>query len=150
MTGFVSSTLVTSEQLSAHVPTTSVLDALTIVERMQPISLVKVDVEGGELNVLRALLDIMPRIDNIIIETSPGWWTERHHLNRSFGADLYTSLFTTHGFKLAYSSSGQWITNARQMREFVISFGTSGYWDQQDVWIGRDGKLMQQTIKSLV
>ena len=32
------------------------------------------------------------RIDNLVVETSPGWWTEKFHQSRREGAELYASL----------------------------------------------------------
>lgn len=147
MMGFTSSRPLESESTQAQVPTITVTDALNSIEQKYRILLIKIDVEGGEVNVLRALFDVMPVTDNLVIETSPGWWTERFKMNRSFGANLYASLFSRHGFELAYSSSGKWISNAQQMHEFIMSFGASGYWSQNDVWLGRDGKLMRRTIR---
>ena len=54
------------------VRTTTAEAALSASERASRIVLAKVDVEGAELHALRSLLSTMPKIDNIVIETSPG------------------------------------------------------------------------------
>ena len=47
-----------------------------------------------------------------------------------------------HGFASAYTSSGKWITSPRQMQRYIMSFGPSGYFSQEDVWLGRNASLM--------
>ena len=117
----------------------------------------QVDVEGAEVHVLRGLVSVMASIDNLVVETSPGWWSERHNVSRRDGAELYASLFEVHGFSLAQlacdksthaaphstlfwpqvhgfslavASNGRWISSAEEMRAFVADFGDSGYWSQ--------------------
>ena len=108
--------------------------------------LVKVDVEGAEIHVLQALQPMLSSIENLVVETSPGWWTERHNLTRGDGADLYTMLFEKHRFQLAYSSEGKWFSNAESMRRYIMQFGPSGYWSQHDIWFGRNADVMIETI----
>lgn len=71
------------------VRTTTAEAALSASERASRIVLAKVDVEGAELHALRSLLSMMPKIDNIVIETSPGWWTERHNQARAQPSSLF-------------------------------------------------------------
>ena len=106
------------------------------------IALIKIDVEGAELSVIQSLLPTLARVENIVVETSPGWWTSRYNQSRAAGAELYASLLETHGFASAYTSSGIWITSARQMQRYIMSFGSSGYFSQEDVWLGRNASLM--------
>ena len=101
-----------------------------------------------QVSVLRGLLPTLSRIDNLVVETSPGWWTEKFHQSRTEGADLYASLFSAHGFAAAYTSDGQWIIGASQMRDRIMRFGPSGYWSQQDIWIGRDEAMMRRAIRA--
>ena len=54
--------------------------------------------------MLRALLPMIDSVANLLIETSPGWWTSRHNVSRAEGASLYESLFTQQGFVLGYTS----------------------------------------------
>ena len=112
------------------------------------ITLVKVDTEGAEVSVLRGLLPTLSRIDNLVVETSPGWWTEKFHQSRREGAELYASLFSTHGFTAAYTSDAQWIIGAGQMRDRIMRFGPSGYWSQRDIWFGRDEAFMRRAIRA--
>ena len=51
-----------------------------------------------------------------------------------------------HGFELGFTSGGRWIHDGRQMRDLIGEFGPSGYWSQQDIWIGRDGRMMRRAI----
>ena len=57
--------------------------------------------------MLRALLPMIDSVANLLIETSPGWWTSRHNVSRAEGASLYESLFTQQGFVLGYTSKLQ-------------------------------------------
>ena len=98
--------------------------------------------------MLRGLVPTLGRIDNLVVETSPGWWTEKFHQSRLEGADLYASLFSTHGFTAAYTSDARWIVDADQMRDCIMRFGPSGYWSQQDIWIGRDEAMMRHAIRA--
>ena len=66
--------------------------------------------------------------------------------SRAAGAELYASLFDVHGFELGFTSGGRWIHDGRQMRDLIGEFGPSGYWSQQDIWIGRDGRMMRRAI----
>jgi FkbM family methyltransferase len=127
------------------VETTTLADVLTSGEH---VSLVKVDTEGAELHVLRALLPDLRRIHNLVVETSPGWWTQRFNLSRAEGVELYASLFSEHGFARAYTSSGRWIESEREMRAFIHSFGPSGYWSQEDVWLGKNAALMARAVSA--
>ena len=130
---------------SHQVRTTTLEHAVGHDER---ITLVKVDTEGAEVSVLRGLVPTLGRIDNLVVETSPGWWTEKFHQSRLEGADLYASLFSTHGFTAAYTSDARWIVDADQMRDCIMRFGPSGYWSQQDIWIGRDEAMMRHAIRA--
>lgn len=56
--------------------TTTVIDALSSTELGMSVLLVKVDVEGAEIHVLQALQPMLSSIENLVVETSPGWWTE--------------------------------------------------------------------------
>ena len=113
------------------------------------ISLVKVDTEGAELSVLQSMLvPTLGRIDNIVVETSPGWWTERFNQSRAEGAVLYASLLSEHGFALAYTSGGRWIRSSRHMHAYIMGFGKSGYWSQEDIWLGRDAQLMVRAVQA--
>ena len=78
------------------VRTTTAEAALSASERASRIVLAKVDVEGAELHALRSLLSLMPKIDNIVIETSPGWWTERHNQARAQPSSFHTRNARTH------------------------------------------------------
>lgn len=40
----------------------------------QPVLLAKVDTEGAELTVMRALEPLLPRCANLLVEIAPGWW----------------------------------------------------------------------------
>ena len=51
------------------------------------ITLIKIDVEGAELSVLHSLLPTLARVENIVVETSPGWWTSRYNQSRAAGAE---------------------------------------------------------------
>ena len=62
--------------------------------------------------------------------------------SRAAGAELYASLLESHGFASAYTSSGKWITSPRQMQRYIMSFGPSGYFSQEDVWLGRNASLI--------
>ena len=126
--------------------TTTVIDALSSTELGMSVLLVKVDVEGAEIHVLQALQPMLSSIENLVVETSPGWWTERHNLTREDGADLYKMLFEKHRFQLAYSSEGKWFSHAESMRRYIMQFGPSGYWSQHDIWFGRNADVMIETI----
>ena len=104
-------------------------------------------VEGAEIHVLRSLLPTIRSIANLVVETSPGWWTERFNLTRNEGASLYASLFERHGFALGYTSSGRWVRSAHEMRSWIHSFSSCGYWSQEDIWIGRDLALMEAAVR---
>eukprot|EP00964_Phaeocystis_antarctica_P019722 scaffold10883_cov74-Phaeocystis_antarctica.AAC.1 len=56
------------------------------------VRLVKIDTEGAEVNVLRSLLPVLPQLDNLVVETSVGWWLRRYNVTRDEGAELYASL----------------------------------------------------------
>ena len=66
--------------------------------------------------------------------------------NRSVGAYLYASLFSQHGFALAYTQYGQWIPSAQLMFEYIMALSDAGYRAQEDLWIGKDPKLLRRTI----
>ena len=44
-----------------------------------PILLAKVDTEGAELGVMRALAPVLQRIENLVVEVTPGWWRAYNH-----------------------------------------------------------------------
>ena len=106
------------------------------------------DTEGAEVHVLNALLPRLGCIHNLVVETSPGWWAERYNINRAKGAALYASLFHEHGFTRAYTSKGRWIASAQEMHAYIHSFGGSGYWHQDDVWLTKNASLMLRAVRA--
>ena len=112
------------------------------------VQLVKVDTEGAEVLVLDALLPNLRCIHNLVVETSPGWWTDRYNTSRAKGAALYASLFREYGFARAYTSKGRWIASAEQMHDYIHSFGRSGYWHQEDVWLTKNASLMLRAVRA--
>ena len=42
--------------------------------------------------MLRSLLPVLPQLDNLVVETSVGWWLRRYNVTRQEGAELYASL----------------------------------------------------------
>jgi len=67
---------VTSVDLSDRV----LFDPDAIETAGREIMLAKVDVEGGELSVLRAMLPLLRRrrVRHLVVELTPGWWSCRH------------------------------------------------------------------------
>ena len=81
--------------------------------------------------MLRALLPMIDSVANLLIETSPGWWTSRHNVSRAEGASLYESLFTQQKalcWDTPVSCKGRLLRSARAIKQWVNEFGVSGYW----------------------
>lgn len=133
-----------------RVRTTTVQKHLTLVSPSQSstpaarLALVKIDTEGFEVSVLQSLLPLLASIDNLLVETSPGWWTNRHHLSRAAGAKLYASLMSAHGFARAVTSGGKVIRDATELQAYIEAFGADGYYGQEDVWLSRNVSLVRQ------
>ena len=85
------------------VPTVSMEEALR--GSSARVRLVKIDTEGAEVLVLRSLLPVLAQLDNLVVETSAGWWLRRYNVTRDEGAELYASLLEKHGFALARVST---------------------------------------------
>ena len=46
----------------------------------------------AQVNVLRSLLPVLGQLENLVVETSVGWWLRRYNVSRHEGAELYASL----------------------------------------------------------
>ena len=42
--------------------------------------------------MLRSLLPVLGQLENLVVETSVGWWLRRYNVSRHEGAELYASL----------------------------------------------------------
>jgi FkbM family methyltransferase len=65
--------------LECHVPAAPLHEILT-EEELQSTSLVKIDVEGGEVEVLEGMMEFLTRARDdveILLELSPNWWHDR-------------------------------------------------------------------------
>ena len=118
--------------------------------------LAKVDVEGAELGVLETLMPLLPRIDNLLVETSPGWWAKfgamaERNRNRTLGARFFASLLEAEGggFAAARTSTGRVIRTPRRLFEYLMSFPKNGYWGQVDMWLTKDASFMRQSERRL-
>ena len=110
----------------------------------EKVRLCKIDTEGAEVRVLSSVLPVLPRIDNLVVETSVGWWLRRYNITRDEGAELYASLLEQHGFTMARVSTARLIESGAQMRAYIKAFPKDGYWGQVDMWFARDASLLKR------
>ena len=108
------------------------------------VRLVKIDTEGAEVVVLRSVLPVLARVDNLVVETSVGWWQRRYNVSRDEGAQLYASLLEVHGFPLARVSTGRLLESGEQVRSYIQNAPRDGYWGQVDIWFARDAALLRR------
>ena len=60
--------------------------------------------------MLRSLLPVLPQLDNLVVETSVGWWLRRYNVTRDEGAELYASLLE----KVMYRCSRVVVVSSRE------------------------------------
>ena len=44
------------------------------------------------LGSMPLIVAVLPQLDNLVVETSVGWWLRRYNVTRDEGAELYASL----------------------------------------------------------
>ena len=146
---------------------------MALLPPKEQILLAKVDTEGAELGVLRALEPLLPRASNLVVEIAPGWWplytnrTSRRG-SKQAGADVAASLAIRSvgaqqvsrllaatsgddepgfGFAAALTSTGRHFTRSDRLHEFLMRMGGNGYWNQVDVWFSRDAASVKAAKK---
>lgn len=110
-----------------HMVRREATEARRYLREGERVLLAKVDVEGGELEVLRSLGPTLGGVENLIVETSPGWWrrgADPAARNRSAGAELYASLLTRGGggFVAALTSTGRLLLTPAQLQQYLMGF----------------------------
>ena len=102
------------------------------------IAIVKIDTEGAEINVLASLRSLWPRIDNLVVETTPWRWPAVSNATAEEAADLYASLFDAPaGFRGAFTNDGTRIGDAAAMHAYILHMNR-GFHGIRDLWIARD------------
>lgn len=129
-----------SQQKEERVQTASVREALVARGMHGPgdaIALAKVDAEGGELGVLRSMIEdgSLMAIQNLVIETSPFWWPARQNQSKEEGARLFATLLTQHGFVLAVTPARVYISTGNELADYILRMQGE---HQEDLWFARD------------
>jgi FkbM family methyltransferase len=138
-----------------------------------PIALAKVDCEGAELGVLRSLAPLLPRIENLVVELAPGWWSHFENTsasaNRGGGGKMprqrrpgqhwpaqsresgatQVALLLRRGYRSCLTSTGRQFTDAAALRRYLLRFPSNGFWAQVDMWCARDAVVQTRARRLL-
>ena len=92
----------------------------------------KIDTEGAELNVLKALEPMLPRISNLLVEVAPGWWslyTNKTRSGRGGEGRGRTSDRTSHAPRVAEVASEMQLraNGAHQLSQLLLSRDKGGF-----------------------
>ena len=112
--------------------------------------LLRRQVEGAELDVLRSLSSILGQIQNLIVEVSPGWWQRSVNATRAEGADLLVATWRQGGYRAALTHAGVLLETADALAAHVRRMVWRGLHSQQDVWLTRDPALLRSARARLV
>ncbi len=113
--------------------------------RQQRIALVKIDVEGKELSVLRDLQPLMfaGLVDDIVVEVTPGWWAHDANAWQSTWQSIEHMGYVGRAhFDTDSTLRGHEHTDLRRMIEVIRARGKHRARAQANVWLRRrpDGR----------
>ena len=119
-----------------RVNTTAVrsVDLNVLFSETDHLQLIKIDVEGAEIDVLGALLPFIRRgqVQNLIVEMTPGWWRPMHTMA---GATRLLQELELHNFSAVTQAQPSRAIPASELVGFIQSRRPRA---QQDVWFQRD------------
>jgi len=114
------------------------------------IVLAKVDVEGAELKVLDALAPVIPNVQHLVVEVTPGLWPSHGHYSRGAGFAQIANLLSGRArFGAARTSTGCTFERDYELQRHLRArhwsrWGVVYREGQIDIWFARDAMLLQR------
>ena len=113
----------------------------TFIGLNQPISMMKVDTEGNELNVIQGSVHYFSNrlIKNAIVEVTPGggFW-DSLKISRSEVADAFANV-ASYGYKLVSLWDWKIVSSPEEVRSFVMLANFT----QSDVWLTLEVDILE-------
>ena len=127
-------------------------EVLRVLEPSPNIVMVKLDVEGFELNALKAMAVALPAVANMVMEISPAWWKRRAEGEQQVANLLPNGTSEAH-FVAARTSNGCTFTTASGLASFIRRLGSNPYRyraGQSDIWFSKNASLVQWAESRIV